>query len=75
MLSEAGVAVFIKNSNIIIYKKISRVLTVKALLFIVFEDILRPTANKCLINCRKVSYYRPCRVVVSCICMRIIGHD
>ena len=45
-------------------KKLSRVLTVKALLKLIslhLKNILWPTANKCLVNCCKVSYCRPCR--------------
>ena len=44
MLSEAGVAVFIKNSNIIIYKKTKQGFDRKSptlTLFIVFEEYIK----------------------------------
>ena len=63
MLSEAGGAVFIKNSKIY-SKKLSRVLTVKALFKLISlhlkNIILWPTTNKCLVHCCKVFYCRPC---------------
>ena len=57
MLSEAGGAVFIKDSKICT-KKLSRVLMVKALPKLIsshVKHILWPTADKFVVNCCKVS--------------------
>ena len=58
MMSEAGGAVFIKDSKIYSTKKLSGILTLKALLYFIsshLKNMLWAIANKCLVNCHNIS--------------------